>query len=94
MFVFYIRCNIFYFVSSVENSGGVPPREEKNVSRKNNIFDREGRGEAERNPIVAALTLQSDTPESACLRKLANCEWVELDWPAPGDLLSGNVEVL
>jgi broad specificity phosphatase PhoE len=46
------------------------------------------------NPIVAALTLQSDTPQTACLRKLANCEWVEMDWPAPGDLLSGNVEVL
>lgn len=46
------------------------------------------------NPIIAALTLQSDTPETACLRKLANCEWVEMEWPAPGDLLSGNVEVL
>lgn len=46
------------------------------------------------NPIIAALTLQSDTPQTTCLRKLANCEWVEMDWPAPGDLLSGNVEVL
>lgn len=46
------------------------------------------------NPIVAALTLQSDTPQTTCLRKLANCEWVELDWPTPGDLLSENMEIV
>ncbi|MBU1214381.1 MAG: histidine phosphatase family protein [Gammaproteobacteria bacterium] len=33
------------------------------------------------NPIVAALTLKSTTPESACLQKLDNCESVVLDWP-------------
>lgn len=33
------------------------------------------------NPIVAALTLKSDTPETSCLRKLDNCEAVELSWP-------------
>ena len=33
------------------------------------------------NPIVAALTLKSDTPETSCLRKLENCETVELLWP-------------
>jgi broad specificity phosphatase PhoE len=46
------------------------------------------------NPIIAALTLQSDTPETTCLRKLTNCEWVEMDWPTSGDLLSENIEVL
>jgi alpha-ribazole phosphatase/probable phosphoglycerate mutase len=34
------------------------------------------------NPIVAALTLLSDAPEQTAHRKLANCEWLELDWPA------------
>jgi len=34
------------------------------------------------NPIVAALTLLSDMPEQSALRKLANCEAVELRWPA------------
>lgn len=33
------------------------------------------------NPIVAVLTLLSDTPELTALRKLSNCEAVELDWP-------------
>ena len=34
------------------------------------------------NPIAAALCLASDVPEQTAHRKLANCEWVELDWPA------------
>lgn len=34
------------------------------------------------NPIVAALCLASAAPEQTAHRKLANCEWVELDWPA------------
>ncbi len=34
------------------------------------------------NPIVAVLCLASDAPEQTAHRKLANCEWVELDWPA------------
>lgn len=46
------------------------------------------------NPIAAALTLQSDTPETTCLRKLANCESVELNWPAPDDLLGTNAEMI
>ncbi len=33
------------------------------------------------NPIIAALTLRSVTPEKACLQKLDNCESVELVWP-------------
>jgi broad specificity phosphatase PhoE len=33
------------------------------------------------NPIVAALCLAIGRPEETCHRKLANCEWVELDWP-------------
>lgn len=32
------------------------------------------------NPIVAVLTLLSDTPQQTCLRKLHNCEVVEIDW--------------
>jgi broad specificity phosphatase PhoE len=36
------------------------------------------------NPIVAVLTLLSDTPEQTALRKLLNCEAVELEWPAAG----------
>jgi alpha-ribazole phosphatase len=36
------------------------------------------------NPIVAALCLTSEAPEQTAHRKLANCEWVELDWPAQG----------
>lgn len=36
------------------------------------------------NPIVAALTLLSDAPEQTALKKLANCEAVELEWPAAG----------
>ncbi len=34
------------------------------------------------NPIVAVLCLVSGTPELTAHRKLANCEWVELEWPA------------
>ncbi|HLP97807.1 MAG TPA: histidine phosphatase family protein [Sideroxyarcus sp.] len=34
------------------------------------------------NPIVAVLTLLSDTPEQTALHKLDNCEVVELEWPA------------
>ncbi len=34
------------------------------------------------NPIAAALCLVSDAPELTAHRKLANCEWVELEWPA------------
>jgi broad specificity phosphatase PhoE len=33
------------------------------------------------NPIVAALTLKSEEPETSCLRKLDNCESVVLTWP-------------
>ena len=33
------------------------------------------------NPIIAVLTLLSDTPEQTCLQKLANCESVEIVWP-------------
>jgi len=32
------------------------------------------------NPIIAALTLLSDTPETACLQKLDNCGSVEIEW--------------
>ncbi len=34
------------------------------------------------NPIVAALTLLSDTPQQTALGKLANCQAMELVWPA------------
>lgn len=34
------------------------------------------------NPIVAALCLTSDALEQTAHRKLVNCEWLELDWPA------------
>ncbi len=33
-------------------------------------------------PILAALALTSDEPERIAAGELANCEWVELDWPA------------
>jgi len=31
-------------------------------------------------PIIAALALTVDAPETVVLSNLANCEWVELDW--------------
>ena len=34
------------------------------------------------NPILAALALTVDDPEQAVRGKIANCEWVELDWHA------------
>lgn len=34
------------------------------------------------NPIIAALTLLSDTPQTTCLQKLDNCAAVELAWGA------------
>lgn len=33
------------------------------------------------NPILAALALTSNDPERAVRGSIANCEWVELDWP-------------
>jgi broad specificity phosphatase PhoE len=33
------------------------------------------------NPIVAALALTVDDPERVMRNSVANCEWVELDWP-------------
>ena len=33
------------------------------------------------NPIAAALCLASDAPEQTAHRKLANCEWAEMNWP-------------
>ncbi len=33
------------------------------------------------NPILAALALAADDPEQAALGKIANCAWVEMDWP-------------
>ncbi len=33
-------------------------------------------------PILAAVALTSDAPGEVAHRDLANCEWVELDWPA------------
>lgn len=36
------------------------------------------------NPIVAVLTLLSSTPEQTALQKLANCQAVEVEWPAAG----------
>ncbi len=35
-------------------------------------------------PILAAVALTSDAPGEVAHRDLANCEWVELDWPAKG----------
>jgi broad specificity phosphatase PhoE len=32
-------------------------------------------------PILAAVALTSDKPGEVAHRDLANCEWVELDWP-------------
>lgn len=36
------------------------------------------------NPIVAALCLTSADPQLTSQRGIANCEWVELEWPAAG----------
>jgi broad specificity phosphatase PhoE len=36
------------------------------------------------NPIVAVLTLLSDTREQTALQKLVNCQAVEVEWPAAG----------
>ncbi len=32
------------------------------------------------NPIIAALALTRDDPEQVVRSRIANCEWVELDW--------------
>lgn len=34
------------------------------------------------NPLLAALALISDNPEQTARASIANCAWVELDWPA------------
>jgi alpha-ribazole phosphatase len=34
------------------------------------------------NPILAAMALTGDAPGEVVLRNIANCEWVELVWPA------------
>ncbi|MFZ2301607.1 MAG: histidine phosphatase family protein [Gallionella sp.] len=34
------------------------------------------------NPILAAQALSADDPEQIARGKIANCGWVELDWPA------------
>jgi alpha-ribazole phosphatase len=34
------------------------------------------------NPIIAALALLAEDPESVMRGSVDNCEWVELDWPA------------
>jgi len=34
------------------------------------------------NPILAALALAADNPEQIALGKIANCAWVEMEWPA------------
>jgi broad specificity phosphatase PhoE len=34
------------------------------------------------NPIVAARALTVDDPESMVRGSIANCEWLELDWPS------------
>ena len=33
------------------------------------------------NPILAALSLTADNPEQTIRGSIANCAWVELDWP-------------
>jgi len=38
------------------------------------------------NPIVAALALTVGDPERVMRNSIANCEWVELDWRAGGDI--------
>ena len=32
------------------------------------------------NPVVAALALRADDPETVMRESIANCEWLELDW--------------
>ena len=39
------------------------------------------------NPIIAALALTVDDPEQMVRGSIANCEWVELVWPAEQGLL-------
>lgn len=34
------------------------------------------------NPILAALALTANDPEQTARGKIANCAWVEMDWPA------------
>ena len=34
------------------------------------------------NPILAVLALSADNPEQTARGKIANCAWVEMDWPA------------
>jgi broad specificity phosphatase PhoE len=34
------------------------------------------------NPILAAMALTGDDPGKVVHRNIANCEWVELVWPA------------
>lgn len=34
------------------------------------------------NPILAALALTAGNPEQTARGKIANCEWVKMDWPA------------
>lgn len=34
------------------------------------------------NPILAAVALTADDPDQVARRSIANCEWVELEWPA------------
>ncbi|MBI5626116.1 MAG: histidine phosphatase family protein [Nitrosomonadales bacterium] len=34
------------------------------------------------NPILAALALSANDPEQVVRASIANCAWVELDWPA------------
>lgn len=36
------------------------------------------------NPILAAQALTADDPEQTVRGSIANCEWVELDWPVAG----------
>ena len=36
------------------------------------------------NPILAALAMTADDPERVVRASIANCEWVELDWPPAG----------
>lgn len=35
------------------------------------------------NPILAAMALTAADPEQVVRTSIANCEWVELDWPVP-----------
>lgn len=37
------------------------------------------------NPILAALALSADDREQVVRASIANCEWVELDWPVASD---------